>query len=108
MIWGVGEVVGGLQNSVEVEEVLCAVHKLHVAGAFFKQSLPCSSSRQSLSSLSLSLAIDLLFPPFWLQVYDEAYHALHKELPEVTTSVLTEIRMWISQKLSAAEEAHHS
>ncbi|XP_078241381.1 monoglyceride lipase isoform X2 [Pogona vitticeps] len=43
-----------------------------------------------------------------LKVYDEAYHALHKELPEVATSVLTEIRMWFLQKLSAAEEARHS
>ncbi|XP_053233964.1 monoglyceride lipase isoform X6 [Podarcis raffonei] len=44
-----------------------------------------------------------------LKVYDEAYHALHKELPEVTASVLKEIQSWISQKLSAAaEEARHS
>uniref|UniRef100_A0A803SSH8 Monoglyceride lipase n=1 Tax=Anolis carolinensis TaxID=28377 RepID=A0A803SSH8_ANOCA len=43
-----------------------------------------------------------------LKVYEEAYHALHKELPEVTTSVFTEIQTWILQKLSAAEEAHGS
>ncbi|XP_032996940.1 monoglyceride lipase isoform X5 [Lacerta agilis] len=43
-----------------------------------------------------------------LKVYDEAYHALHKELPEVTASVLKEIQSWISQKLSAAEEARRS
>uniref|UniRef100_A0A8D0AYU4 Monoglyceride lipase n=2 Tax=Salvator merianae TaxID=96440 RepID=A0A8D0AYU4_SALMN len=43
-----------------------------------------------------------------LKVYDEAYHALHKELPEVTTSVFKEIQTWIGQKLSAAEEACRS
>ncbi|XP_054834178.1 monoglyceride lipase isoform X2 [Eublepharis macularius] len=43
-----------------------------------------------------------------LKVYDEAYHALHKELPEVTTSVLKEILTWMSQKVSAAEKAPHS
>ncbi|XP_053148754.1 monoglyceride lipase isoform X3 [Hemicordylus capensis] len=40
-----------------------------------------------------------------LKVYEEAYHALHKELPEVTMSVLKEIQSWIGQKLSAAEGA---
>uniref|UniRef100_A0A8C9FN60 Monoglyceride lipase n=1 Tax=Pavo cristatus TaxID=9049 RepID=A0A8C9FN60_PAVCR len=39
-----------------------------------------------------------------LKVYEEAYHALHKELPEVTTSVFTEILTWVSQKVSAAGE----
>ncbi|XP_034962352.1 monoglyceride lipase isoform X1 [Zootoca vivipara] len=43
-----------------------------------------------------------------LKVYDEAYHALHKELPDVTASVLKEIQSWISQKLSAAAEARRS
>lgn len=41
-----------------------------------------------------------------LQVYDEAFHALHKELPDVTTSVFKEIETWIGQR--AAEEAHQS
>ncbi|XP_010017516.1 PREDICTED: monoglyceride lipase, partial [Nestor notabilis] len=40
-----------------------------------------------------------------LKVYEEAYHALHKELPEVSTSVFTEILTWIGQKVSAAGEA---
>ncbi|OXB64522.1 hypothetical protein ASZ78_012785, partial [Callipepla squamata] len=39
-----------------------------------------------------------------LKVYEEAYHALHKELPEVTTSVFTEILTWVGQKVSAAGE----
>uniref|UniRef100_A0A663LPT8 Monoglyceride lipase n=1 Tax=Athene cunicularia TaxID=194338 RepID=A0A663LPT8_ATHCN len=34
-----------------------------------------------------------------LKVYEEAYHALHKELPEVSTSVFTEILTWIGQKV---------
>ncbi|XP_064012877.1 monoglyceride lipase isoform X3 [Pogoniulus pusillus] len=42
-----------------------------------------------------------------LKVYEEAYHALHKELPEVSTSVFTEILTWIGQKVSAAEESSH-
>ncbi|XP_050814486.1 monoglyceride lipase isoform X3 [Gopherus flavomarginatus] len=37
-----------------------------------------------------------------LKVYDEAYHALHKELPEVSTAVFKEILTWIGQKVSAA------
>ncbi|XP_058023408.1 monoglyceride lipase isoform X2 [Ahaetulla prasina] len=40
------------------------------------------------------------------KVYDEAFHALHKELPDVTTSVFKEIETWIGQR--AAEEAHQS
>ncbi|XP_070594486.1 monoglyceride lipase isoform X1 [Erythrolamprus reginae] len=40
------------------------------------------------------------------KVYDEAFHALHKELPDVTTSVFKEIETWIDQR--AAEEAHQS
>ncbi|XP_074952130.1 monoglyceride lipase isoform X4 [Phalacrocorax aristotelis] len=43
-----------------------------------------------------------------LKVYEEAYHALHKELPEVSTSVFTEILTWIGQKVSAAGEASHT
>uniref|UniRef100_A0A8D0GFE7 Monoglyceride lipase n=1 Tax=Sphenodon punctatus TaxID=8508 RepID=A0A8D0GFE7_SPHPU len=43
-----------------------------------------------------------------LKVYDEAYHALHKELPEVSTAVFTEILTWIGQKVSAAGEARHT
>ncbi|XP_048171202.1 monoglyceride lipase isoform X2 [Corvus hawaiiensis] len=43
-----------------------------------------------------------------LKVYEEAYHALHKELPEVSTSVFTEILTWIGQKLSAAGETSHT
>lgn len=44
----------------------------------------------------------------WLQVYEEAYHALHKELPEVSTSVFTEILTWIGQKVSAAGETSNT
>ncbi|XP_026579097.1 monoglyceride lipase isoform X1 [Pseudonaja textilis] len=40
------------------------------------------------------------------KVYDEAFHALHKELPDVTTSVFKEIETWIGQR--ATEEAHQS
>ncbi|XP_066182772.1 LOW QUALITY PROTEIN: monoglyceride lipase [Sylvia atricapilla] len=43
-----------------------------------------------------------------LKVYEEAYHALHKELPEVSTSVFTEILTWIGQKVSAAGETSHT
>ncbi|XP_074008998.1 monoglyceride lipase isoform X1 [Numenius arquata] len=43
-----------------------------------------------------------------LKVYEEAYHALHKELPEVSTSVFTEILTWIGQKVSAAEDTSHT
>ncbi|NXY84834.1 MGLL lipase, partial [Alcedo cyanopectus] len=43
-----------------------------------------------------------------LKVYEEAYHALHKELPEVSTSVFTEILTWIGQKISAAGETSHT
>lgn len=49
-----------------------------------------------------------LLSSFWLQVYDEAYHALHKELPEVTSSVFKEIKSWLGQKLSACQEAHRT
>ncbi|XP_074861375.1 monoglyceride lipase isoform X1 [Carettochelys insculpta] len=43
-----------------------------------------------------------------LKVYDEAYHALHKELPEVSTAVFKEILTWIDQKVSAAGEPSHT
>ncbi|XP_019360487.1 PREDICTED: monoglyceride lipase isoform X2 [Gavialis gangeticus] len=43
-----------------------------------------------------------------LKVYDEAYHALHKELPEVSTAVFKEILTWIGQKVAAAEESSHT
>lgn len=43
-----------------------------------------------------------------IKVYDEAYHALHKELPEVTSSVFKEIKSWLGQKLSACQEAHRT
>ncbi|XP_066472858.1 monoglyceride lipase isoform X2 [Tiliqua scincoides] len=41
-----------------------------------------------------------------LKVYDEAYHALHKELPEVTSSVFKEIKSWLGQKLPGSQEGH--
>lgn len=50
--------------------------------------------------------LSLLSP--WLQVYEEACHALHKELPEVSTSVFTEILTWIGQKVPAAGETSHA
>lgn len=34
----------------------------------------------------------------WLQIYEGAYHILHKELPEVTSSVFREINTWVSQR----------
>ncbi|CAJ0940631.1 unnamed protein product [Ranitomeya imitator] len=34
-----------------------------------------------------------------LKIYDEGFHALHKELPEVTSSVFQEIERWILQRL---------
>ncbi|OCT85820.1 hypothetical protein XELAEV_18023989mg [Xenopus laevis] len=34
-----------------------------------------------------------------LKVYEGAFHALHKELPEVTSSVFQEIESWLQQKL---------
>ncbi|XP_043406765.1 monoglyceride lipase isoform X3 [Chelonia mydas] len=43
-----------------------------------------------------------------LKVYDEAYHALHKELPEVSTAVFKEILTWIGQKVSAAGGPSHT
>ncbi|XP_007666505.1 monoglyceride lipase isoform X2 [Ornithorhynchus anatinus] len=37
-----------------------------------------------------------------LKVYEGAYHVLHKELPEVTSSVFQEIKAWFSQKTGSA------
>ncbi|KAG8435915.1 hypothetical protein GDO86_007130 [Hymenochirus boettgeri] len=34
-----------------------------------------------------------------LKVYEDAFHALHKELPEVTTSVFQEIESWLQQRI---------
>ncbi|XP_006169871.1 monoglyceride lipase [Tupaia chinensis] len=36
------------------------------------------------------------------QIYEGAYHVLHKELPEVTSSVFQEISTWLSQRVGAA------
>lgn len=36
-----------------------------------------------------------------LKIYEGAYHVLHKELPEVTSSVFHEIKMWVSQRTAA-------
>ncbi|XP_052030246.1 monoglyceride lipase isoform X2 [Apodemus sylvaticus] len=37
-----------------------------------------------------------------LKMYEGAYHVLHKELPEVTKSVLHEINTWVSHRIAAA------
>lgn len=37
-----------------------------------------------------------------LKMYEGAYHVLHKELPEVTNSVLHEINTWVSHRIAAA------
>ncbi|XP_057561610.1 monoglyceride lipase isoform X15 [Hippopotamus amphibius kiboko] len=37
-----------------------------------------------------------------LKIYEGAYHVLHKELPEVTSSVFREINTWVSQRTAAA------
>ncbi|OBS67035.1 hypothetical protein A6R68_04431 [Neotoma lepida] len=36
-----------------------------------------------------------------LKMYEGAYHVLHKELPDVTNSVLHEINTWISHRTAA-------
>ncbi|XP_072454438.1 monoglyceride lipase isoform X5 [Notamacropus eugenii] len=36
-----------------------------------------------------------------LKIYEGAYHVLHKELPEVTSSVFHEIKMWFSQRIAS-------
>ncbi|XP_028638795.1 monoglyceride lipase isoform X3 [Grammomys surdaster] len=36
-----------------------------------------------------------------LKMYEGAYHVLHKELPEVTNSVLHEINTWVSHRIAA-------
>lgn len=35
-----------------------------------------------------------------LKMYEGAYHVLHKELPEVTNSVLHEINVWVSHRIA--------
>ncbi|XP_040264519.1 LOW QUALITY PROTEIN: monoglyceride lipase [Bufo bufo] len=40
-----------------------------------------------------------------LKIYDKGFHALHKELPEVTGSVFQEIERWILQRLEATGAA---
>ncbi|XP_040214907.1 monoglyceride lipase [Rana temporaria] len=40
-----------------------------------------------------------------LKVYENAFHVLHKELPEVTNEVLQEIKSWILQRLEASTSA---
>ncbi|KAM9680586.1 monoglyceride lipase isoform 4-T6 [Dama dama] len=37
-----------------------------------------------------------------LKIYEGAYHILHKELPEVTSSVFREINTWVSQRTVVA------
>ncbi|XP_070319582.1 monoglyceride lipase isoform X4 [Odocoileus virginianus] len=37
-----------------------------------------------------------------LKIYEGAYHILHKELPEVTSSVFREINTWVSQRTAVA------
>lgn len=37
-----------------------------------------------------------------LKMYEGAYHVLHKELPEVTNSVLYEINTWVSHRIAVA------
>lgn len=39
-----------------------------------------------------------------LKIYEGAYHVLHKELPEVTTSVFQEINLWFTQRTMAARK----
>ncbi|XP_054990540.1 monoglyceride lipase isoform X3 [Sorex araneus] len=38
-----------------------------------------------------------------LKIYEGAYHVLHKELPDVTSSVFREINMWVSQRTAATK-----
>ncbi|XP_077307851.1 monoglyceride lipase [Lithobates pipiens] len=40
-----------------------------------------------------------------LKVYENAFHVLHKELPEVTNEVFQEIKSWILQRLEASTSA---
>ncbi|KAM8930815.1 monoglyceride lipase [Pelodytes ibericus] len=40
-----------------------------------------------------------------LKVYEDAFHALHKELPEVASSVFQEIESWLLQRLEKAGSA---
>ncbi|XP_056380829.1 monoglyceride lipase isoform X3 [Hyla sarda] len=43
-----------------------------------------------------------------LKIYDKGFHALHKELPEVTSSVFQEIERWILQRLESTGAAPSS
>lgn len=40
-----------------------------------------------------------------LKIYDKGFHALHKELPEVSSSVFQEIERWILERLEATGAA---
>ncbi|CAL8318998.1 unnamed protein product [Merluccius merluccius] len=40
-----------------------------------------------------------------LKVYEGAYHALHHDLPEVSESAIEEITSWITERLSAPQQA---
>ncbi|XP_018409448.1 PREDICTED: monoglyceride lipase isoform X1 [Nanorana parkeri] len=40
-----------------------------------------------------------------LKVYENAFHVLHKELPEVTNAVFQEIKSWMLQRLEASAPA---
>ncbi|XP_072276647.1 monoglyceride lipase [Pyxicephalus adspersus] len=40
-----------------------------------------------------------------LKVYENAFHTLHKELPEVTSAVFQEIKSWILQRLEVSTSA---
>ncbi|ELV10176.1 Monoglyceride lipase [Tupaia chinensis] len=46
--------------------------------------------------------LPLAEPGLCPQIYEGAYHVLHKELPEVTSSVFQEISTWLSQRVGAA------
>ena len=53
---------------------------------------------QGSSLVASSPAVVLTACLSWLQIYEGAYHILHKELPEVTSSVFREINTWVSQR----------
>nr|XP_005507580.1 monoglyceride lipase [Columba livia] len=78
------------------------VIQLMNAIARIERALPKLTLLFFLMHILVFSVLSLLSP--WLQVYEEACHALHKELPEVSTSVFTEILTWIGQKVPAAGE----
>lgn len=39
------------------------------------------------------------------QVYEEAYHALHHDLPETIESVLKEVSTWIVERVPATQDS---